>query len=187
MTPTDDDVDAFLAAAAMNMCATRRASGAAAGAEAVAAAVRRHARGGLVALPVGDACLDALGVEAALRADGCTVLRADDAGWRRRLPEAAVGVTGAAVAVAEQGVVGLASGPGSPRGTSLLPPAHVCVVRAADIVATFVEGILRAGEGGLPSALTWVGGPSRTGDLGMTLTLGVHGPGAVEIVVVDLP
>jgi len=36
--------------------------------------------------------------------------------------------------------------------------------------------------GALPSALTWIGGPSRTGDLEMITTLGVHGPRAVEVV-----
>ncbi len=186
VSPHDDHVVGFLAAAATNMCSTLRVVGVAAGTEEVVKAVRRHASDGLVALPVGDALLDALGVEDALTESGCDVLRADDAEWRGRLPDAVVGVTGAAVAVAEQGVVGLACGPGSPRGTSLLPPVHVCVVRASDVVATFGDGIRRVGESTLPSALTWVGGPSRTGDLGMTLTLGVHGPGAVEIVVVDL-
>jgi L-lactate dehydrogenase complex protein LldG len=36
----------------------------------------------------------------------------------------------------------------------------------------------------MPSALTWIGGPSRTGDLEMITTLGVHGPRAVEIVLI---
>jgi len=179
----EDQVDTFLSAAALNMCATHRLSGYG-GADAVVAAVTLHAPGGLVALPVGDAVLDALGIEAALGSAGCEVLRADDPAWRERLPDAAVGVTSATIAVAEQGVVGLASAPGAPRGTSLLPPAHVCVVRSQDVVATFADAIERVGSQALPSALTWVGGPSRTGDLGMTLTVGVHGPRVVEIVVV---
>lgn len=178
--------EAFVAAAAMNMCATHTPAHDEA-TETVVDVVVRRAAGGVVAIAVGDAVLDALGVEAALRAAGCDVLRADDPSWRERLPDAAVGVTGAAVAVVEQGVVGLASGPGSPRGTSLLPPVHVCVVRSEDVVGTFAEAIERVTRDLLPSALSWIGGPSRTGDLGMVLTLGVHGPGAVDIVVVPEP
>ncbi len=178
--------EAFAAAAAMNMCATHTPAHDEA-TETVVDVVVRRAAGGVVAIAVGDAVLDTIGVEEALRAAGCDVLRADDPSWRERLPDAAVGVTGATVAVVEQGVVGLASGPGSPRGASLLPPAHVCVVRAGDIVATFAEAIELVAARPLPSALSWIGGPSRTGDLGMTLTLGVHGPGAVDVVVAPEP
>lgn len=184
VSDADDHVEVFLGAAAMNMCATQRSPGGAGAVEAVVAAVALHAPGGLVALPVGDPILDALELEGALESAGCEVLRADDPAWRERLSEAAVGVTSATIAVAEQGVVGLACRPGSPRGTSLLPPVHVCIVRSQDVVATFADAIERIGSHSLPSALTWVGGPSRTGDLGMTLTLGVHGPRVVEIVVV---
>ena len=42
---------------------------------------------------------------------------------------------------------------------------------------------IAAGE--LPSALSWIGGPSRTADLEMITTLGVHGPRAVEVVLVS--
>ena len=177
------DVEAFLGAAAMNMCAVHTADPGSA-ADLLVEIVVRRAAGGLVAICAGDPVLDRLGITDALRAAGCALLCAGDEEWRARLPDAAVGVTGAMVAVAEQGVVGLASGPGSPRGVSLLPPVHVCVVRAGDVVATFADAVALVGRGSLPSALTWIGGPSRTGDLGMTLTLGVHGPGAVDVVVV---
>ncbi len=51
-------------------------------------------------------------------------------------------------------------------------------------MATFADAIARVAAGPLPSALTWIGGPSRTGDLEMIQTLGVHGPAAVEVVLV---
>lgn len=184
VTSEQDHVEAFLAAAAANMCETTRVGSAQAG-MAIVEIATRHAAGGLVALATGDLLLDALRVEEGLRAGGYRVLRPQDADWRALLPEAAVGVTGAAVAVAEQGVVALSCGPGSPRGTSLLPAVHVCAVRSADVVATLADAFAMLGREVLPSAVSWIGGPSRTGDLGMTLTLGVHGPRAVEIIVVD--
>ena len=104
--------------------------------------------------------------------------------WRTRLPAAAIGITGARVAVAEPATIALAAAPGSPRATSLIPPVHVCVLKVADVVATLGDALDRIGAE-LPSALTWIGGPSRTGDLEMIVTLGVHGPRRVEVVLVD--
>jgi L-lactate dehydrogenase complex protein LldG len=75
--------------------------------------------------------------------------------------------------------------PHVPRAISLLPPVHVCVLRASDVVPD-LAGAIASFAGSLPSALTWIGGPSRTGDLEMITTLGVHGPTVVEVVIVDV-
>ena len=98
---------------------------------------------------------------------------------------AAVGITGSALAVAEPSTFVFLAAPGSPWATNLVPPAHVCVVRVADVVATLTDVLARMAEADLPSVLTWVGGPSRTGDLEMILTLGVHGPRTVDVILVD--
>jgi L-lactate utilization protein LutC len=146
---------------------------------------RLHASGAPVAVSPGDRLVAALDLVDALRAAAVDVLLPDDAGWRDRLPDARLGITGSRLAVAETGSLALAAGPGSPRGVSLLPPVHLCLVAVADIVATFAEAVNGIGAGPFPSALTWIGGPSRTGDLEMIQTLGVHGPGAVEVVLLD--
>jgi L-lactate utilization protein LutC len=93
-----------------------------------------------------------------------------------------VGITGSYLAVADPAAIGLAAAPGSPRATSLVPPAHIVVVPVDHVVPTLADALARAAEDPLPSALTWIGGPSRTGDLEMILTLGVHGPRVVEVV-----
>jgi L-lactate dehydrogenase complex protein LldG len=111
------------------------------------------------------------------------VLTPHDATWRDRIAEVEVGVTGAWLAVAEPATMALAAAPGSPRATSLLPPAHVCVLRASDVVASLADALARVER--LPSALTWIGGPSRTGDLEMIITLGVHGPRTLDVVLLD--
>jgi len=64
----------------------------------------------------------------------------------------------------------------------------VCLVATGTIVATMADAITRlatTGAAGLPSAITWVGGPSRTSDLEMRPTFGIHGPRTVEIVLVE--
>jgi L-lactate dehydrogenase complex protein LldG len=121
-------------------------------------------------------------VAEALRARGAELLAPDDPEWFTRLPGAEVGITGSRVAVAQPAAIALAAAPGSPRGTSLLPPAHICVVRVADVMPTLEDAMALLATQELPSALTWIGGPSRTGDLEMVTTLGVHGPRIVEVV-----
>ncbi|HUI48496.1 MAG TPA: LUD domain-containing protein, partial [Acidimicrobiia bacterium] len=98
---------------------------------------------------------------------------------------AAVGITGSLVASARPAAIALVAAQGSPRGTSLVPASHICVVRVADIRATLAAAMIEIAAGELPSALTWIGGPSRTGDLEMVTTLGVHGPRAVEVMLLE--
>jgi L-lactate dehydrogenase complex protein LldG len=147
--------------------------------------VRDAAAGGTVALASGDPALRDLAILDALRGAGCDVVTPGDTGWSNRLPAATAGVTGALIGVAEQGVVALAAGRDAPRATSLLPPTHICVVFADTLLATFAAAIDAVTAMPLPSALTWIGGPSRTGDLEMVQTLGVHGPKTVHLVVVE--
>jgi L-lactate dehydrogenase complex protein LldG len=188
VTAADPDVTlAFLDAMAANQCAVFGPGDAAATLAAIVERVCVHTEDGTaVALPVGDPTLDDLGVADALVAAGRTLLRPDDPDWFAGLVVAGVGVTTSIAAVAATGNVALRAGAGLPRATSLLPPAHVCIVRASQVHPTFADAITALlHEGPLPSALTWIGGPSRTGDLEMRTTFGVHGPKVVDIVLLD--
>ncbi len=100
---------------------------------------------------------------------------------------AEVGLTEADYAVAESGTLALLHRPGQGRALSLLPPVHVAIVRAADLVPD-LDALFRrlASDPRHPaSALTFITGPSRTGDIEFVLTKGVHGPGEVHIVLVE--
>jgi L-lactate dehydrogenase complex protein LldG len=78
-------------------------------------------------------------------------------------------------AVAETGSVVLVGGPGRPLLASLLPETHLVVVRPDQFVSTLTEALqLDALQEAANSIL--VSGPSRTGDIELTLTVGVHGP-----------
>jgi L-lactate dehydrogenase complex protein LldG len=103
---------------------------------------------------------------------------------RDRQAAAEIGVTGCDAALAETGSLVLLSGPGRPRAASLLPPIHLAVVRAAEL-RFGAEEYFRERGGAIASAAccTFVTGPSRTADIELTLTLGVHGPGRVLVVV----
>jgi L-lactate dehydrogenase complex protein LldG len=150
---------------------------------------RERAGGAAVALSTGDPVIQELGVEERLGAAGLEVLTPVDVFWHERLAEAGVGVTGAVAGAAASGTVGIACGPLAPRATSLVPPAHICLVFRATMVEDLAEALSRcssaATENDLPSNLVWVSGPSRSADLELVLTVGVHGPGSVDVIIVD--
>ncbi len=108
-----------------------------------------------------------------------------------RLEPAAAAITGADVGIAESGTLALLSGAGRGRLTALLPPVHIAVLRADRLVRGLGAAFdaLRAQYGSDPLAdhanLTLITGPSRTGDIEMLLTVGIHGPGELHIVLLD--
>lgn len=144
-----------------------------------------HAGGRAVAVPTTDRLLESLELRAALAWAGADVLPATDVEWRRSIGTAGVGVTGARWGIAATGTLVLPCGEGRPRATHVVPPAHVCLVRARDLVPTIAELVALLAGAPQPSLVHWVSGPSRTADLEMCLTIGVHGPRAVDVVVVD--
>lgn len=119
---------------------------------------------------------------------------------RRRLlhredaARAGVGVTGADLALAETGTLILISGAGRPRSTSLLPDTHVAVFGRDRLVETLEQvGVMLEALHAEPHRLmagamiNLITGPSRTADIELTLTRGVHGPKDVHAVFVDGP
>ena len=96
--------------------------------------------------------------------------------------EAEIGVTSAVAAIATTGTLVQDSTVAGGRSASLLPPAHICVLPASRIVASSADVLRRLGDGrDLPSNIVLITGPSRSGDIEQIMTLGVHGPLAVEI------
>jgi L-lactate dehydrogenase complex protein LldG len=97
---------------------------------------------------------------------------------------AEIGVTGCDGALADTGSLVLLSGTGRPRAASLLPPTHLAIVRRDDL-RVGAEEYFRARGDAIASAAncTFVTGPSRTADIELTLTVGVHGPGRVIVII----
>jgi len=96
----------------------------------------------------------------------------------------AVGITGAFCGIAETGTLVTVTGPATPAVASLLPETHVAIVARARIVRGMEEAwrLLREELPGMPRAVNFISGPSRTADIEQTVTLGAHGPYRVHIV-----
>jgi len=154
--------------------------------------------------PLSKRATDELGKR--LTADGCAPTTAVD---DETLFSADAAVTSVAAAIAETGTLVCPSGPGLARGASLLPPVHVVVVHASQLVPDvydYFDG-LSAGVGvpqvgpahssadrqvsktrpalpDLPANINLITGPSKTADIEGILVTGVHGPGHVHVVLV---
>ena len=103
---------------------------------------------------------------------------------RRVDPSIRVGITGALSAIAETGTLVIPSGKSQPLSTSLLPEIHIAIIRSSQIVRSLDEA-LQNREVRNASATVLVTGPSRTADIEMILTIGVHGPKELHVFVVD--
>jgi L-lactate utilization protein LutC len=130
--------------------------------------------------------LAALGVEVA-SVTALTTLTAADA--RDPFFAADVGISGVRYLIAETGSIVVESAAAEPRSLSLLPPVHIAVAQVArgqllaDLFDLFEPDRLQ-GKGELPSCLTLITGPSKTGDIELRLVTGVHGPGEVHVVLI---
>ena len=101
-----------------------------------------------------------------------------------RIGAVAVGITGADIGIAASGSVVLQHGPGRPRSASLLVEHHIVVLPADRIVSSLGEAMQRV-DLEQTSNVAVITGPSRTGDIESIITLGVHGPRHVHVVVVE--
>jgi L-lactate dehydrogenase complex protein LldG len=134
------------------------------------------------------------GLAAALANAGIAVIHPDITGefgaeTLASLRDVPVGLTGVDAAAAATGTLIVSTAPGKGRLPTILPPAHIAVVRLAQIkpnLETWLADQRAAGGARLRQTgnVCFISGPSRTGDIEMTLVMGVHGPGTLHVVVV---
>ena len=92
-------------------------------------------------------------------------------------------VSQALYGLADTGSVVLGASPDEPRARSLLSEVHISVLREDRILPGLAE-LFEALGSDLPSQLAIVTGPSRSADIEQKLTVGVHGPGQVHVVLI---
>ncbi len=135
--------------------------------------------------------VDALALPAHLAAAGVEAVAVSspaDAARRDAFFSADAGVSGVDYLVAETGSIVLLTRQDQPRSLSLLPPLHIAVAERRQLLPDLFDLFEVQGEAerrGLPSCLSLITGPSKTGDIELRLVTGVHGPGEVHVVLID--
>ncbi len=131
-----------------------------------------------------------VGVE--LPADPVELVKVARERLRQSFIDADIGISGANVAIADSGTLVIVSNEGNGRLVTTLPPVHIALLGVEKIVpsledATAILQVLpRSGTGQkITSYVSFITGPSRSADIELTLTVGVHGPKELHIVLLD--
>ena len=94
------------------------------------------------------------------------------------------GLTGCEALVAQTGSVLVSAPSAGGRALSVLPPHHIVLARQSQVVPDLSVALRRVQEkyqDKFPSFLSFISGPSRTGDIERILVLGAHGPKKLTI------
>ena len=117
-----------------------------------------------------------------------TVLKTDNGYRIDDLETCDAGVTECECLVAQTGGV-LVSGPSAGgRALSVLPPHHIVIARASQMLPDLTAALdfvkQRYGSD-FPSFMSFITGPSRTGDIERILVLGAHGPKRLSVLLLE--
>lgn len=122
----------------------------------------------------------------AIEALGLPTIRTDITGYDpHALAACEVGVSECDALIAQTGTVLLCTQSAGGRALSVLPPHHVVLARRdqllPDMPTAFAVLHERYGDT-WPSLVTFITGPSRTGDIERILVLGAHGPKRLTVI-----
>jgi L-lactate dehydrogenase complex protein LldG len=145
--------------------------------------LREQINGPLLVPP--SASLERSGIMAALLDSELAVVTAD---FRTKGASAEAGLTSANFGIAETGTIVLESTAEDLRIATTLPEKHFVLLDPGKILATSEDAVpvLHDVHRQMPQAyLAYITGPSRTADIERVLTIGVHGPAELHILLVD--
>jgi L-lactate dehydrogenase complex protein LldG len=115
---------------------------------------------------------------------GLPVLRTDSSYDANELEKCAAGITECDALIAQTGSVLVTNRSAGGRALSVLPPHHIVLARREqllrDLPAAF-ELLKQKYGANYPSMMSFITGPSRTGDIERILVLGAHGPKRLTI------
>jgi L-lactate dehydrogenase complex protein LldG len=127
-------------------------------------------------------------VEPVATALPCAAERIDAGAFDKNALETCdAGITACEALVAQTGSILVSSATCGGRALSILPHVHIVVATLEQIVGTLGEALedVRARHAGrIPSMVSFITGPSRTGDIERILVLGAHGPKELFVVLV---
>jgi len=99
--------------------------------------------------------------------------------------ETEAGITTVRSGVAETGSLVVWPTHNEPRSLSLVPPVHIALLYASDIVETLYDAVTsQSWASGMPTNALLISGPSRTSDIQRTLAYGAHGPKELIVILI---
>jgi L-lactate dehydrogenase complex protein LldG len=115
---------------------------------------------------------------------GLDTLVVDNGFDKRELEKCDVGISECNALIAQTGTVLVTSRSAGGRALSCLPPHHVVIARREQLVPDLPAAFALVKQeygGSFPSMISFITGPSRTGDIERILVLGAHGPKKLTI------
>lgn len=108
---------------------------------------------------------------------------------RNRLAKIDVGITECDHAVAHTGTVAVRHGPDRDGFTNLLPWTNIVIVRMSQMVRTLQDLIDKLDSerraNPFPPSFQFITGPSRSGDIDLTVGQGAAGPGQYHVILIQ--
>ncbi len=110
---------------------------------------------------------------------------------REKYIQADIGLSGANVVAADTGTLFIIENEGNARLSTGLPPIHIALVGMEKLVPTLsdafkvAEVTWRYANYTIPSYVSLVSGPSKTGDIEKVTTYGAHGPKEFHVIFLD--
>ncbi|HXD10476.1 MAG TPA: lactate utilization protein [Anaerolineales bacterium] len=101
---------------------------------------------------------------------------------KHQMAQCDLGITEADYLLPETGTLVLRSSSEKSRAVSLLPRVHLAIVRPEMLRADMHQVFAEAKDS---NYLVFITGPSRTADIELTVTLGVHGPKNLHVWMMD--
>ena len=117
----------------------------------------------------------------------CETWEADASFDKQRLEGCDAGITTCESIVAQLGSILVSSTSSGGRALSILPHVHVVIAETSQVVPDLgaALALVKARHGtDMPSMLSFITGPSRTGDIERILVLGAHGPKELFLILV---
>ncbi len=110
-----------------------------------------------------------------------------DSGIRSQLAGVDIGFTLCDIGIAETGTVVINCPDEELRLATMICEYHICVLKESDIVvdAFAAEAKLNKFMNQMPNYTAFITGPSRTADIERVLTIGVHGPLELHVLVLE--
>ncbi len=125
--------------------------------------------------------------QALIKHVGCETWQADAEFDKQKLESCDAGLTTCEAIVAQTGSIIVSSSTNGGRSLSILPHAHVVIARVDQVMGDLSDAftfIQQRNSDHMPSMISFITGPSRTGDIERILVLGAHGPKELFLILV---